>query len=1156
VILGKGTYLNRGNLGVVQHGRIVEQTLEILRTLHPEYTESDFRMIRAELKQGLPPFGADTAPGLIPNIIAGRIANRLDLMGPSYTVDGACASSLLAVEIAVRGLRNREYDLALVGGAHVATPVPVLMLFCQLGALSRREQIRPFDRDADGTILGEGIGMITLKRLADAERDGDRMYAVIKEVGVSSDGRGLSVTAPRVEGEVLALHRAYEKAGISPSTIGLMEAHGTGTPVGDAAEIEALSRVFGPRSSASPWCALGSVKSMIGHLMPAAGIASLIKAALAVYHKVLPPTLNVGEPTPALESQTPFYLNTETRPWIHSARDMPRRAGVNAFGFGGINAHVVLEEYRLADDTAFQSRHLHWDTEVCILSSGSRTGLIQRAQELQYFLQTGPQVHLKDLAYTLNVTLDEGRYRLAIVASALEDLRQKLDGALERLSDPACRQIKNVQGIYFFEQPLATSGQLALIFPGEGSQYINMLADLCLHFPEVREQFDAIDRVFANHGREYVPSDFIFPHPTFSSAERRAAEERLWRMEGAVEAVLTASRALSTLLGRLEVHPDAVVGHSTGEYSAMLASGMIDLADETLVGRFTMELNQIHRQVAAEGGIPHAALVAVGADADTVSAVIEPIDGDIYVAMDNCPHQAVVVGAEDAVEQAVEELRRRGLIYERLPFDRPYHTPMFEAFAARLRPLFAQWLVAPPRVRTYSCTTMSSLSDLAQIQEVAVEHWLRPVEFRKTIEAMYADGVRIFVEAGPRGNLTAFVDDILRGQPHLAVPADVINRSSIAQLNHLVGMLAAQGVPMQLDYLYSRRSPRKLDLDRPDDPEGRGQKSSDRVKLATGWPPMVLSEETALRLRFRDRSTSPASASPDARTQPLDALTATPTSHGAPSLTEPDMDRFRSGSASGLTVHPTKASSSEGVPEAARTAGSLHESQARASAASEVMSAHLQTMERFLAVEQEVMQAFLAGRRVTPSAYRTAVPPTSSTGTSEAQSASQEVSSPASVETHQAPASSVSATEGGAASLAQASPSREGHGVPQPSLAEASRLSRQTVDSTLLQLVSERTGYPVEMLDLNLDLEADLGIDSIKRVEILGSLQQQMGSLQAVDMEALAGCKTLQEVIDVQCPSSTLWCPSRQARNSTHAARSTWMRTSFYGTTPLAARSL
>jgi acyl transferase domain-containing protein len=344
VIVGRGTYINRAYTNQLHHCLVIDQTIRLLKELHPQHTEGDLQRIKETLKAGLAPFEADTAPGLVPNVMTGRIANRLDFMGPNYTIDAACASSLIALDLAVQDLRSGRCDLSLVGGANVATAAPTFMLFCQLNALSRNGTIRPFDRDADGTILGEGYGMVVLKRRDDAISDGDRVYALVKSVGVSSDGRAQSVLSPRVEGEELALRRAYSAAGISPETVGLIEAHGTGTVVGDAVEVEALRRVFGPRLRRAPSCALGTVKSMIGHLIPAAGIAGLVKTALALHHKVLPPTLRCENPNPRLElNATPFYINDDARPWIHGART-PRRAAVNAFGFGGINAHAVLEE--------------------------------------------------------------------------------------------------------------------------------------------------------------------------------------------------------------------------------------------------------------------------------------------------------------------------------------------------------------------------------------------------------------------------------------------------------------------------------------------------------------------------------------------------------------------------------------------------------------------------------------------------------------------------------------------------------------------------------------------------------------------------------------------------------------------------------------------
>jgi acyl transferase domain-containing protein/phosphopantetheinyl transferase len=918
VILGKGTYVNRGNMTVGYHGLILEQVLQVLRNLHPEYTDSDVQAIKQELKAGLPPFSADTAPALIGNIIAGRIANRLDLMGPAFTVDAACASALVAAETGIRDLLTHKCDLALVGGVNVNTPLPTFILFCQLGALSRREQIRPFDKDADGTILGEGLGMVVLKRLEDADRDHDRIYAVIKGVGTASDGRALHVMAPRIEGEEMALRHAYEMAGVPPRSVGLIEAHGTATPVGDAVEIQALTRVFGERHGSLPSCAVGSVKSMIGHTMPAAGIAGLIKTALALYHKVLPPTLHCDEPHPALGlDKTPFYVNTETRPWIHGA-PAPRRAGVNAFGFGGINGHVVLEEYP-ANESEGRGHLLHWETEVCVLEGSSRQDLVDKTERLQRYLNRAGRIFLKDLAYTLSNQLETKAYRLAIVASSVEDLREKLAHAQKRLTDPRCRQIKDNKGIYFFEEPISRQGKLAFLFPGEGAQYENMLLDLCLHFPEVRNCFDMVDRAFIDHSRNYLPSDYIFPRSIVSERERGLVKNLLWQIEGAVEAVLIANSAMWSLLNRLEIRPDAILGHSTGDYSAMFAAGVIAL-DKTILA-----WNSTHHRLATQYPVPETALVAIAADSATVRSTVEQFSGDIYVAMENCPHQNVIVGNKTAVEQAIEHLRQRGLIFEFLPFDRPYHTPMFRPYAEGAgRDFFSQLPLSAPDIDVYSCTTASLYPrSPAEIQKLYVAHWVRPVLFQQTIERMYADGVRIFVEAGPRGNLTAFVDDILRGSPHLAVPANVARRSGISQLNHLVALLATQGIPMNLRHLYARRDPQRL-------PWETAEADSTAKRSIT---PRKLSLEVP-HLRVAPRHQEPTPRKPQTKAS---ALPAAAREHHA---TQPDI------------------AASATNPVASRVPGHA------AADAPLVMQEYAKGMESFLELQQLVMQAFLNnGRR-------------------------------------------------------------------------------------------------------------------------------------------------------------------------------------------------
>jgi acyl transferase domain-containing protein len=363
VVLGRTSAPGAGSMNMIQRGHTIRQMMDVVKALNPSFTTEQLSLIEEGLKSSLHQCNSDTIPAVMPNVLAGRIAGRLGFKGRSMILDSACASSLMAVDIAISDLLSGNCDLALAGGIHVNSFAAFYQMFCGLGALSRQQKIRPFDDKADGTILGEGLGMVVLKRLADARKDNDRIYAVICGIGTSSDGQGTSMLAPSVEGEALALSRAYEMAQISPKTIGLLEAHGTGTPSGDVVEMQAVEKVYGTAEDHSAWCAIGSVKSNIGHCQAASGVAGLIKAVLSLYTKILPPTLNVDTPNSKVDwSKSPCYINSEARPWVHPqvqpqassealrhssapSQFQPRRAAVSAFGFGGVNAHVILEEF-------------------------------------------------------------------------------------------------------------------------------------------------------------------------------------------------------------------------------------------------------------------------------------------------------------------------------------------------------------------------------------------------------------------------------------------------------------------------------------------------------------------------------------------------------------------------------------------------------------------------------------------------------------------------------------------------------------------------------------------------------------------------------------------------------------------------------------------
>jgi acyl transferase domain-containing protein/phosphopantetheinyl transferase len=910
VILGRGTYVNRGNAAAMQQGVMIEATLRILKQLHPEHTAEELKIIKEHLRASAPQFQSDTASGLVPNIITGRIANRLDLMGPNYLVDAACASSLVAVQHGMQELQSGRCDLVLAGGVHANTSPVLVMIFSQLKALSRKGTMRPFDSAADGTLLGEGVGVVVLKRLAEAERDGDKIYAVLKGVGVASDGRAKGVLAPRIEGEITAIERAYQSAGIDPATVGLIEAHGTSTPVGDATECEALRKVFGTRRSESPRCALGSVKSMISHTMPASGMAGLIKSALALHHKVLPPTLHVENPNPKLGLEdSNFYLNTETRPWIHGFTSHPRRAGINAFGFGGINAHAILEEYTGPNQQAWQQHD--WDSELFVMSAATREALVGEVRRVQSVVEGHAVLNLKDFAWSLNHKENFGVERLAIVAASREDLLTKLARALTKLADEKAKQLRDIEGIYWFRDKLADQGKIAFIFPGEGSQYQNMLADLAIHFPEVREVFDLMDRAFEKHPRGYLTSDVMFPPPL------AGGKDRLWNMDSGAESVFASNQALYALLARFDIKPDAMVGHSTGEHSALLASETVQAKSESSLLAHIRGVYDVFERLSTTSGIPEAVLLAIaGADHKLLEDLVAKSNGELYIALDNCVHQVVICGKEDAIDRLMQALSGKAAIAQKLPFGRAYHTPWFEVFSKPLRTHFDHLSIGKPQVDLYSCVTTERYPDDPDaIRQLAAVQWASTVRFRETTDAMYRDGVRIFVEIGPKSNLSGFVDDVLRGKPHISIPSNVQHRSGILQLHHMLGQLIAHGVNPNLTPLYDRRDPKTFDAP---------VKPKRTMILRSGIQPIRLPEGFELPNRPPKRIETPEPA-------PVVSVNGGPKHHALPEHAPAPL------------------------PAMAAVASSPR---------AMVMEEHLRTMQHFLAAQQQFMTALVGGAAV------------------------------------------------------------------------------------------------------------------------------------------------------------------------------------------------
>ena len=468
-------------------------------------------------------------PGLLGNVVAGRISNRLDFGGTNCVVDAACASSMSALHMALLELTSGKSNMVLTGGVDALNDIFMHMCFSKTHILSPTGDVRPFSEAADGTVLGEGIGMVLLKRLEDAETDGDRIHAVIRGIGTASDGRSQSIYAPRAEGQAKALRSAYRSAGIDPATVGLVEAHGTGTRVGDKVEFQALCNVFGNRKEDSPKCAIGSIKSMIGHTKAAAGSAGLIKTVLSLSQKTLPPTLKVETPDPELNvEKSPFHISTITRPWFNRRRH-PRRAGVSAFGFGGSNFHVVLEEYgsRKAD--------IGWDESIDILalSEASPEACEKKLSEIRTSLKDSmsASTDLRKAARALREEFSPSApFRLLAIIrydetapEAALDAIQKAESAISdwRRMDPA-------EGLYqrkdVFISSRSTPGKLALLFPGQGSQYLYMGRDLVCGFPD---SFEAVSFAETRSPAARLLGDVIYPEPGLGLETRKQQEAQL-----------------------------------------------------------------------------------------------------------------------------------------------------------------------------------------------------------------------------------------------------------------------------------------------------------------------------------------------------------------------------------------------------------------------------------------------------------------------------------------------------------------------------------------------------------------------------------------------------------------------------------------------------
>ncbi len=750
----------------------------------PEKLRHDLiQELHDRMAKRIPDVTEDTMPGELANCIAGRIANVFNFHGPNYVVDAACASAMAAISAAAEGLVANDFDLAVTGGIDRNMGASTFVKFCKIGALSATGT-RPYAEGADGFVMGEGAAIFLLKRLADAERDGDKVYAVLRGMGGASDGKGKGITAPNPIGQKMAVERAWQNAGLSPATATLIEGHGTSTAVGDVVEVQSMIDVLSSSHLPPHSVALGSVKSNLGHLKGAAGSAGLLKAILALRDKVLPPSVHCERPNPEIDfAHSPLYVNAELKPWTMPA-DGVRRAGLSAFGFGGTNFHAVLEEYipgRLngngkrsvavtelpsnvkqpmmsVGDVSRTSNSPQCKAPLrgaLVIGAASEAALVERLRAVERNARAGHA-----LAPTAPAEADlRATERLTIDYANANELADKAGNALKALAanQPAVWKALRAQGIFRGHGP---APKVAFLYTGQGSQYVNMLEQLRASEPIVAETFAEADRVMTPLLGKPL-SDFIFVDHADANAVAKA-EDDLRQTAITQPAVLATDLALTRLLAAYGIEPDFTMGHSLGEYGALVAAGGLPFADslEAVSAR-----GRGMTQVAMDD---NGRMAAVFAPLEEVERILKTINDYVVIANVNSNRQAVVGGASKAVEQAMEAFQKAGYDVAPLTVSHAFHTSIVAGASEPLRRVLERLHLASPRLPIVANTNgdfyPTGPDVVPQMLDILTQQVAAPVQFVKGLGTLYDAGARMFIEVGPKRALQGFAEDVLGGR--------------------------------------------------------------------------------------------------------------------------------------------------------------------------------------------------------------------------------------------------------------------------------------------------------------------------------------------------------------------------------------------------------
>ncbi|MDJ1179178.1 condensation domain-containing protein [Roseofilum sp. BLCC_M91] len=709
--------------------------------------------------------------------LATRAAYKLNLTGPAINVQTACSTSLVAVHLACQSLLSGECDMALAGGVSIQVPQEVGYTYQEGMIFSPDGHCRPFDANAQGTVFGNGVGVVLLKPLSQAIADGDCIQAVIKGSAINNDGSfKLGYTAPSVDGQIGVISRALAIARINPETITYIEAHGTGTELGDPIELEALTKTFSEHTQKKQFCAVGSVKSNVGHLNTAAGVVSLIKTVLALKHGLIPPSLHFKQPSPQIDfPNSPFYVNTHLSEW--SSNGTPRRAGVSSFGIGGTNAHLVLEE---APRQGNPQDPLERSVHLLTLSAKTQKALEELVSRYCDYLGTHPESDLADICYTANTGRVHFNHRLAVIANSQTELAKKLHQFLGE---------DEATGIFSRElSKEITATKVAFLFTGQGSQYLNMARKLYEQAPVFRAALEQCNQILSSLEtfQEKSLLEILYP-----AAQDRPSSSVLDQTAYTQPALFAIEYALFKLWESWGIKPDVIMGHSVGEYVAATVAGVFSLED----GLKLIAMRGQLMQKLPSGG----KMVSIMASESQVTEAIKEYSSQVTIAAVNGPESIVISGESAAIDRICSLFESKEVTTKQLQVSHAFHSPLMEPMLTEFTAVAKEITYNQPKIPLISNVTGKQADDSIASAQYWVTHVRQPVKFVQGIQTLHKQGATIFLEIGPKPVLLGMGRQCLMGEKKLWLPSLRSGKPDWLQMLQSLGELYVRAI--NIDWL-------------------------------------------------------------------------------------------------------------------------------------------------------------------------------------------------------------------------------------------------------------------------------------------------------------------------------------------------------------------